>query len=210
MNSRRLRPFHAPSAATRKRFRVGTSPSLFEARQVRVSSAPTSGRRWFLDWPAHEARSRGGRRAVSPDNPERSPDGPYFKGHQEAGGSYKLQPLRAHPRGTYETRSAPRGTAKACKPPAAQSSRRRAHAASLLTGHGAGRYAFRGCAEIVARFKAKGIEFRPIGDCTDALVTAAGGTSHYCPARRHLCWCRRRSCRHPHRLGSPSRGDPPS
>ena len=50
------------------------------------------------------------------------------------------------------------------------------NAAGLLTGHGgAGRYGFRGCEAIIARFKAKGIEFQPVGDGSDVVVTAPGG-----------------------------------
>ena len=47
---------------------------------------------------------------------------------------------------------------------------------SLLTGtRRNGQFAIRGAEAIIARFKAKGIEFKPIGDGSDVVVTAAGG-----------------------------------
>jgi hypothetical protein len=83
--------------------------------------------------------------------------------------------LRAHVRGTYAARADVVGKAPAA--PAAQAPVDALDVASLLTGHGgAGKYAFRGCEAIIARFYAKGIEFLPVGDGAEVLVTAAGGT----------------------------------
>ena len=57
-----------------------------------------------------------------------------------------------------------------------------------------GSYAFRGPEQIIARFKAKGIEFRSVGDGSDVMVTAAGGRAHHEVPRRRRARCRRCSC----------------
>ena len=128
------------------------------------------GRSWY-HWPEMDLELEVIGEPIRDDDPA-VPSGPMYR--LERDGRIDLQVLKPYLPGALAALGAV--VTRSPKPPAAQRPVDALNAASLLTGHGgAGRYSFRGCAEIVARFRAKGINFRPVGEGSDVLVTAPGG-----------------------------------